>query len=133
MGPLPRATRAGEMTLFGHVKSLKRTGARFRMKFDPALWLTGLPAERAAFEDTGSTDVPNDYYIVDESHRLLTFIVPAGAKVTVVSLGQGVCPSAVSVAKLAKIVARGTGFGFWIRVSRKYPSPVLSLDQQYQP
>ena len=25
------------------------------------------------------------------------------------------------------------GFGFWIRVGDKYPNPVLSLDQQYQP
>lgn len=132
-GPLPRATQAGETTVFGHIKTLRRTGARFRLQFDPALWLSGLPAERAAFQDTGSTDVPNDYYIVDESHRLLTYVVPARAKVTVVKLGAGVCSSRVSVATLSRIVARGTRFGFWIRVSRKYPSPVVSLDQQYQP
>jgi hypothetical protein len=133
IGPLPRAAAAGEATLFGHIKSLRRTGFRYRMKFDPALLLSGLPAERAAFEDTGSPDVPNDYYIVDESHRLLTYVVPADAKATVVRLGQGVCSGAVNVAKLAQIVAKGTGFPFWIRVSRRYPSPVLSLDQQYRP
>ena len=132
-GPLPRATPAGQTVLFGHIESVRRTGARFRMKFDPALWLSGLPAERAAFEDTGSSDVPNDYYVVDESHRLLTYVVPRTAKVTMVRLGQGVCSSPSSVAELAQIVAKGTHFGFWIRVSRKYPSPVLSLDQQYQP
>jgi len=59
--------------------------------------------------------------------------VPTTAKVTVIRLGQGVCSTPVSVPKLAQIVAKGTHFGFWIRVSNKYPSPVLTLDQQYQP
>src|SRR5258706_15724722 len=74
---LPRAASAGEFTLYGHIKSLKRKGARFELRFDPASWLTGVTAARAALEDTGSSDVPNDYYIREDGHRLLTYPVPA--------------------------------------------------------
>jgi hypothetical protein len=132
---LPPATQAGQSTIYGHIKSLTRKGGRFEMRFDPALMLTGLPAERAALEDTGSSDVPNDSYVVEEGHRLLTFVVPATAHVTVITglPGRGPCTTAVSVAKLARVVKSGSGFGFWIRIGEKYPSPVLSLDQQYHP
>jgi hypothetical protein len=132
---LPRAARAGQSTLYGHIRSLRRTAGRYEMRFDPAQWLTGVTASRAALEDTGSSDVPNDYYLVDESHRLFTYVVPASAHVTIVTglPGRGPCTTAVSVARLVRVVRAGTGFGFWIRVGAKYPSLVLSLDQQYQP
>ena len=139
---LPPASRAGEQVLWGHIKSLNAKGRRFELRFDPAWWLTGHAAERAAFEDTGSTDVPNDYYVVDEGHRVLTYLVAPGARVTV--LTRGVRPATISVGELAQIVKgrnprnrplydRRNGLGYWIRVGSKYPNPVLSLDQQYQP
>jgi hypothetical protein len=140
-GALPPAARAGEQTLYGHVKSLTRKGGRFELRFDPAWWLTGVPASRAALEDTGSSDVPNDDYIVDEGHRLLTYVVPATAHVTVLTRGASMA-TAITVAELAQIVAGKNPkhrrllepkAGFWIRVGFRYPSPVLSLDQQYQP
>jgi hypothetical protein len=126
---LPRAAQAGQMTLFGHIRSLTPQGKHFVMRFDPALWLTGVTAERAA----GTTDVPNDYYVLDESHRLLTYIVPSSAKVTILTRGTNTTP--ISVTRLAHRVASGAtkGQGFWILIGNKYPSPVLSLDQQYQP
>jgi hypothetical protein len=137
---LPPATRAGEVVLYGHIRSLARTGRRFEMRFDPAWWLTGVTASRAKLEDTGSSDVPNDYYIREEGHRLLTYVVPATAHVTV--LTRGINVTAITVSELAQIV-KGENpkhrslleptAGFWIRVGYKYPSPVLSLDQQYQP
>jgi hypothetical protein len=132
---LPQATQAGQSTLYGHIKSLTRKGSRFEMRFDPALMLTGVTASRAALEDTGSSDVPNDSYVVDESHRLFTYVVSATAHVTVITglPGRGPCTTAITIAKLLSRVKAGTDLGFWIRISGKYPSPVLSLDQQYHP
>jgi hypothetical protein len=122
---LPRAAPAGEFTLFGHIKSLKRKGAGFELRFDPATWLTGVTAARAALEDTGSSDVPNDYYIRDSDHRLLTYKVLATTPVTI--LARGTCTTRTTPAKLARSVPPA---GFWIRVRG---DTVRSLDQQYQP
>jgi hypothetical protein len=122
---LPRATQAGEVALYGHIKSLARKGARFELRFDPAWVLTGATANRAALEDTGSSDVPNDSYTRDESHRLLSFLVPATAQVTVLS--HATCTTRTTVAKLARSVPQA---GFWIRVRS---DTVRSLDQQYHP
>jgi hypothetical protein len=133
---LPAATPAGQTTLYGHIDSLVRKGNRYELRFDPALWLTGVPAERAC----GCRPVANDYFIVDESHRLLTYIVPASAHATV--LTGGVHGTEVTVSELAQIV-KGENprhrrlsepkAGFWIRVGFTYPSPIVALDQQYQP
>ena len=126
---LPRATTAGETMFYGHVKSLTRVGSHFELRFDPAWWLTGVTASRAQREDTGSGEVANDYYIVDESHRVLTFVVPASARVTV--LTRGPCSTQITASELAQIVARRRPRpGFWIRVAG---DTVRSLDQQYQP
>jgi hypothetical protein len=127
--------------MYGHIKSLTRVGRRFEMRFDPAWWLTGLAAQRAALEDTGSGDVPNDYYIVEEGHRLLTFAVLPSAQVTVLT-GGGIHRTQISVSELAQIV-KGKNpkhrrlsepkAGFWIRIGEKYPNPAVTLYQQYQP
>ncbi len=122
---LPPAARAGEQSLYGHIKSLRRSGSRFVLRFDPAWLLTGLTATRAALEDTGSGDVPNDVYTRDESHRLLTYLVPAGARATV--LTHGTCSTATTVARLARSVPPA---GFWIRLRN---DSVRSIDQQYHP
>ena len=92
---------------FGHIQSLKRSKAGYMLRFDPAEHLTGVTASVAAQEDTGSGDVPNDYYVVDEGHRLLTYRVPADAKLTVVALSNlnGGAPQQI-VSQLAAI-ARG--------------------------
>jgi hypothetical protein len=133
---LPPAAHAGETVLYGHIRSLRRTGERFEMRFDPAWWLSGVPAERAAVQDKvirPGEPVPNDYYIVDDDHRLLTYVVPTTARVTVLDRRGLPNSIAVRVDRLARLVRGGTRFGFWIRVGKRYPSPVLSLDQQYQP
>jgi hypothetical protein len=141
----PPAAPAGQMVLWGHIKSLARKGGRFEMRFDPAWWLGGVTAERAAVQDgvlAPGDPVPNDHYIVDEGHRLLIYVVSTRARVTVV--GRGPRPIAIPVSELEQIVKgknprkrplydRGNHLGFWIRVGNKYPNPVLSLDQQYQP
>ena len=133
---LPAATPAGQTTLYGHISSLVQKGSRYELRFDPALWLTGVPAERAC----GCRPVANDYFIVDETHRLLTYVVPSTAHATI--LTGGAHGTEITVAELAQIV-KGENprhrnisepkAGFWIRVGARYPSPVLALDQQYQP
>jgi hypothetical protein len=123
--------------LYGHIKSITQQDHRFV----PAWWLTGLAAERAC----GCKPVANDYYVVDESHRLLTFAVRRDAHVVVLIRGaNGATTASIPVAELAQIVAgknpkhrpllgRTAGYGFWIRIGVKYPNPVVSLEQQYQP
>jgi hypothetical protein len=129
---------------YAHVKSLRRTGGRFVMRVDPALWLSGVTAYHAALEDKAIAPgdaVANDYYIRDPDHRLLTYRVPTSAHVTVLTrTGSGPIPTTtISVAELAEIVQGKNPkhrrllepkAGFWLRVSL---DSVFSLDQQYQP
>jgi len=129
--------------LFGQITSMTRTDGGFEVKFDPAWWLSGVAAQRAALEDTGSADVPNDYYIVDEAHRLLTVPVSGDARITVVTHGDdGIGSVAVSPAELVEIVkGRNPGhrrlfsakLPFWLQLGEKYPNGAQTLDQQYQP
>ena len=127
-----------EPVLWGHIKSLNRKGHRFEMRFDPALWLTGVTAERAC----GCKPVANDYYVVDETHRLLTYVVLPSARVTV--LTRALRPTSIPVSELVQIVKgknprhrslfdRRNALGYWLRIGHRYPNPVISLDQQYQP
>lgn len=124
---------------YGHVKSITQKSHRIVMQFDPAWWLTGLAGERSC----GCHPLSNDYYIVDESHRLLTFAVRRDAHVTVLTQTEGpIGTASISVAELAQIV-KGKNprhrrllepkAGFWIQTGSKYPSAVVSLEQQYQP
>ena len=123
---------------YGHIKSLVHSGEGFKMRFDPAQFLTGISASDAALKDTGSSDVPNDNYIVDESHRAYSYLVPADAHVTV--LADGVDGTLITVGQLAKLVKGKDPLGhplfepletgFWILFD---VDTVRSLDQQYQP
>ena len=123
---LPRAAPAGQQSLFGHISSLTRKGRRYVLRFDPAWLLSGLTASRAALEDTGSADVPNDTYARDETHKLLTFLVPASAHVTL--LTHSTCSTPTTVARLAKSTTPRRRF--WIRVRI---DTVRSVDEQYPP
>jgi len=136
---LPPAAPAGQMALFGHIKKLTRKGTRFELRFDPAWFTSGVTASRAAKEDTGSSDVPNDNYVVEEGHRLLTYLVPTTAHVTVITNnGKGIASTAIPVSELARIVNGGKHLklfeglesGIWIRVRI---DTVRSIDQQYHP
>ena len=134
-----------ETVLYGHIKSLTRKGSRFELRFDPAWLLTGTAAERAAVEDgvlQPGEPVPNDSYVVEEGHRLLTYVVLPTAHVTV--LTKGLRQTAIPVFELARILGGRNPrhralfdptnhSGFWIRVGNKYPNPVVSIDQQYHP
>jgi hypothetical protein len=136
---LPPAAPAGQMVLYGHIKTLSRKRGRFEMKFDPAWFTSGVTASRAALADTGSSDVPDDNYVVDEGHRLLTYTVPTTARITVLTNnGTGIASTPIAVSELARIVNRGAhrklfeplDSGIWIRVRI---DTVRELDQQYRP
>jgi hypothetical protein len=123
---------------FGHIKSLKGSEGEYLLRFDPAQYLTGMTASDAAQEDTGSSDVPNDNYVVDEGHRLFTYKVPANAHVTV--LADGVEGTPITVAELAKLVKGKDPLGqplfepletgVWILIE---VDTARAIDQQYVP
>jgi hypothetical protein len=130
--------------VYAHIKSLVRKGSRFEIRVDPAEFLSGETANRAAIEDkvlSPGDVVPNDHYVRDEGHGLLTYRVPAAAHVTVVTNRgtSGIRATPISVSELAQIV-RGKNprhralfepdNAFWIRVAT---DTVRSLDQQYSP
>jgi hypothetical protein len=129
---------------FGHIQSLTRKGDHFELRFDPAWFTSGVTANTAAAED-GQVEpgepVPNDNYVVDESHRLLTYLVPTTAHATVlINNATGILSTPISVSELAEIVSNGKSSqhtlfealdsGVWIRFA---VDTVCSLDQQYRP
>jgi hypothetical protein len=146
---VPATTKTGlgppsERVEFGHISSLVRAGDHYRMRFDPAWFLSGETANRAAAED-GAVEpgqpVPNDNYVVDEGHRLLTYVVPDTARVTVLTetgdpaqLGA----TTISVAELARLVDETSSLklfepldtGVWITFDIE---AVRTIDQQYKP
>jgi hypothetical protein len=142
----PRAlNRCGsaDVALYGHIKSLTPRGDHFEMRFDPAWFLSGVTAKQAMLEDSGSSDVPNDNYVVEEGHRLLTYIVPKTAEITVLSRtgkipGPGFPSTAITASQLAQLVdgkepvklAESLDSGFWMHVNS---DTVCSVHQQYRP
>jgi hypothetical protein len=125
---------------YGYIKSLKQNGASYELRFDPAWLLTGKTANQAALQDTGSGDVPNDSYVVNESTRAYSFIVPASAQVRVLTTGANLDGTPITVEQLAQLVAgknplpkplfESVKGGFWISIRN---DKVDSLQQQYHP
>jgi hypothetical protein len=130
--------------IFGHIAAFEPSGVQFELRFDPAFFTSGATANAAAAED-GAVEpgqpVPNDNYVVEESHRLFTYLVPATTPVTILTRGGdpanlGGTPSTVS--ELEQIVNGGSHrelfepleSGVWIRV---HIDTVCSIDQQYRP
>jgi hypothetical protein len=129
---------------FGYIKSLEQKGADYELKFDPAWFLSGETANKAAAEDGAvppGEPVPNDNYVVDESPRTLTYLVRPGAHVTVlVNNDTGILSTPITMSELAEIVRTGKSSqhelfeplesGVWIRTRI---DTVCALDQQYRP
>ncbi len=129
--------------VFGHITSLARRGDHFTMRFNPAWFTSGETANTAAAEDGAvepGAPVPNDNYVIEEGDRLLTFIVPTTAPVTVLTRsGPGpLGATPITVSELERIVNGGKhrplleplDSGVWIRV---HIDTACSLDQQYRP
>jgi len=129
---------------YGHVASLRRTGGGWLLRFDPASFTSGITANTAAAQD-GAVDpgqpVPNDNYVVDESHRLYVYRVAPDARVTVLTNRRtGILSTPIGVAELAQIVSTGRSprrklfealdSGVWIRV---HVDTICSIEQQYRP
>jgi hypothetical protein len=136
--------QACDQRIYGHVHSITKAERGYEMQFDPAWFTSGVTANKAAAED-GAVEpgqpVPNDNYRIEEGHRLLTYLLPADAKVTVLTrqgdpANFGSTP--ITVAQLAEIVAGKSPVdlfepldtGVWIRIDG---DTVCTLDQQYQP
>jgi len=137
--PTPPFGPPRELVLYGHLKSLVRHGGHWELRVDPAQFLSGLTAQRAAVEDgaIGAGEaVPNDFYTRDESHRLLTFRVAPRAHVTVMTRGPKA--TRITVPEFARALAGAKTphplwepqAGYWIRVAG---DTVRALDQQYTP
>jgi hypothetical protein len=126
---------------YGHIRSMTETArGRYELQLDPEWWLTGVAAQHAALESTGSGDVPNDYVTVDEGHRLLTFPVLSDAQVAL--LTGAAEHTTISAEELAEIVNGQNpkhrrvfepDAGWWLQLGERYPSPAVVLYQQYQP
>jgi len=130
--------------IFGHISSVTQKGDQYEMRFDPAWFTSGVTANTAAAEDgvvEPGEPVPNDNYRIEEGHRLLTYLVPMDAPVTVltregdpVNFGS----TSITVSELAQLVNgekpvelfEPLDTGVWIRIDI---DTVCALDQQYQP
>ena len=133
---LPTAAPAGQMTLYGHIRTLKPSSQHWRveMRFDPAWYTSGLTA-KAAYHGI----VPNDTYVIEEGHRLLTYIVAMNAKIRVLTNhGTGPVLTPIKLTELMRIVNGGphrTLFeplrtGVWIRV---HSDTIQEINQHYRP
>jgi len=129
--------------IYGHISSLTPKGGQYELRFDPAWFASGVTANTAAAEDgvAPGEPVPNDNYRIEEGHRLLTYLVPTGARVTVLTrLGDaanfGSTP--ITISELTQLVNgekpvelfEPLDTGVWIRV---HIDTVCALDQQYVP
>lgn len=131
-----------ENRIFGRISSLEQKGDQYEMRFDPAWFTSGVTANTAAAEDgvvEPGEPVPNDNYEIDEGDRLLTYLVPEDASVTVLTNdGTGIMSTPVTVSELAQLVDgqkplelfEPLDTGFWIRF---HVDTVCTLDQQYKP
>jgi len=143
----PSAT--GDQRYIGRIVSMQRSGDTYLLRFDPTWFLSGVTANVAQAEDQGTACAPekcppvdNDNYRVDESHRLLTFLVPATTHGTVLvrhGTNGGPFPTTTVTADgLASIVAGKSSVklfepltsGVWIVV---HIDTVRAFAQQYQP
>jgi hypothetical protein len=138
----PAASAKCDNKLFGHVSSIEPKGDGYVLRFDPAMFTSGVTANTAAAEDgviAPGEPMPNDNYVFDESHRLYTYLLPADATVTVLTnKGTGILSTPITVAELRQLLQGGKPVelfealdtGFWMRYGI---DTVCSLEQQYKP
>jgi hypothetical protein len=131
-----------QLIVFGYVKSVTPQGKDFLLRIDPAQYLSGETANRAAIADgviPPGDVVPNDHYIRDEGHRVLTYSIAASAHVTVLTYQSGIRQTRILVSELGQIAKGrnprkrrlfGAKNGFWVRVEN---DRAVALDQQYSP
>src|SRR6202008_505845 len=108
------AVGTADQRLFGRIASLERKGDHYELRFDPAWFLSGIAANVAQAEDQGMHCAPsscppvaNDNYVVDESHRLYTYLLPADVHGTVLTTADP-NGATITATQLAELGA-GTG------------------------
>lgn len=143
----PAISATGDQRIFGRITSLRRDGARYELRLDPVLFLSGVAANVAQAEDQSTPcrprvcpPVANDNYVVDEGHRLLTYVIPANARGTVLARGSsnGLRSTTITAAQLAQLVAGRSSLklyeplstGVWLLV---HVDTVRTFAQQYRP
>jgi hypothetical protein len=145
----PAPSASGDLRYIGRIVSMERTGDEYLLRFDPTWFLSGITANVAQAEDSGTTCAPqacppvaNDNYRVDEGHRLLTFRMPASTRGTVLvknAPSGGPFPArTITAPELARVV-KGTSdlklyepltTGVWILV---HVDTIRTFEQQYVP
>jgi hypothetical protein len=145
--PTPSAT--GDQRLIGRIVSLQRSGGDYLLRFDPTWFLSGIAANVAQAKDQGASCAPracepvaNDNYRVDEGHRLLTFLLPATTRGSVLvkdAPSGGPFPAkTITAPQLADLVSGKSTLklfeplttGVWILV---HVDTVRTFAQQYVP
>ena len=145
----PAASATGDQRLYGRIVSLTRRGDHYELRLDPAWFTSGVTANVAQAADQGRSCLPstcppvdNDNYVVDESHRALTYLVPAGTHGSWLVRGGasgGPFPvRRITAAQLAQLVAGTSSLklfeplssGMWILV---HVDTVRTFAQQYVP
>jgi hypothetical protein len=132
----------GEQRLFGYIRSLRKIGGSYELRFDPAFFLSGRTANQAAAQDgviPKGQPVPNDNYVVNESRRTYLFDVTRTTRIRVLlKRGDYIKGSPIGVERLALLI-RGKRTdelfesfqsGFWLGV---HGDRVCSIRQQYRP
>jgi hypothetical protein len=132
----------GEQRLFGFIRALTKHGPTYRLRFDPAFFLSGETANEAAAQDgvvPRGQPVPNDNYVVNESRRTYVYLVTPATSIHVLLQGGNITQgSAVSVGTLVQLVHgkhpvklfESLDSGFWLGVHIDH---ACSLTQQYHP
>lgn len=127
------AKDCGDQLQFGYLRSLVHAKGHWQLRFDPALFTSGVTANAAAGQQ-----VPNDNYVVNESKRTYLFYVSPTAHITVLTRKHYVDGVPIPVATLAQLVAGKQPLklfepletGFWMRY---HVDTACDLRQQYHP
>jgi hypothetical protein len=80
------AVEAGRTTDFGYFTASKTTGGYVHLSFDRADLFTGAAANSYAAKNHMQTPVPNDYVIVNESHKLRDLVLSPEVQITGITL-----------------------------------------------
>jgi hypothetical protein len=139
--PSPPFGPPRRIVFYGNVVAVGRSSGGWILRVDPAEFLSGITAQRAAVEDGAlqpGEPVPNDHYVRNESTRALSYLVQPTARITV--LTNGVRATRVTVGEFAALVGgrnprKRKLFGnprnsYWVQARG---DTVLSMDQQYRP
>jgi hypothetical protein len=143
------SSATGDQRLYGQIKSLVQRGDQYELRFDPAWFLSGVTANVAQAQDQGircepsaCPPVANDNKVVDEGHRVLTYIVPPSVRGTVLTrngtTGGPFPATRITTVQLAQLVAGKSSLklfeplssGVWILV---HGDTVRTFAQQYVP